>query len=151
MEEILNFIYENIGQALLWLVVGSGIIQITPIKWNPWSWIAKKVGGALNADLKTDIKKVETKVDMVEQQLEMHRKENAQDMIEQARLRILRFSDEITEGKHHSQEHYDDILKDIDKYEKYCLANPEFPNNKAVMAVSNIKDKYAECLKEGKF
>jgi len=33
-------------------------------------------------------------------------------------------------------------LEDIDIYEKYCDANPDFPNNKAVMAIKNIKDNY---------
>lgn len=43
------------------------------------------------------------------------------------RYRILRFDDEIRHKIRHSKEHFDQILEDIDKYEKYCRENPDFP------------------------
>ena len=48
---------------------------------------------------------------------------------------------------------YDEMsnVKQIDIYEKYCEANPTFPNNKAVMAIKNIKDNYQNCLKNKQF
>ena len=125
--------------GLVSVIVGSGLIQIAPVKWNPWTWLAKKIGNACNADLNDGIKSLSDKIDSVEQQLESHRAEQAEESAQQARYRILRFNDEIIDGKSHTQEHYDDILSDIDKYERYCASNPEFANNKAQMAIGNVK------------
>ena len=59
-----------------------------------------------------------------------------------SRYRILRFDDEIRHGVLHTKEHYDQIVVDIDIYEKFCKRNPEFRNNLAHMAIANIKHKY---------
>lgn len=67
------------------------------------------------------------------------------------RYRILRFDDEIRHDEKHTKEHFDQILEDITKYEKYCAAHPEFPNNKAVFAIKNIKNVYQRCTEEGTF
>lgn len=67
------------------------------------------------------------------------------------RYRILRFDDEIRHDEKHTKEHFDQILEDITKYERYCEEHPDFPNNKAVFAIKNIKDVYEKCVKEGSF
>lgn len=67
------------------------------------------------------------------------------------RYRILRFDDEIRHDEKHTKEHFDQILEDITKYEKYCRAHPDFPNNKAVLAIKNIKDVYRKCTDESSF
>lgn len=71
--------------------------------------------------------------------------------VKQIRQRIIRFNDEILDSKKHTEESYNCVLEDIDIYEKYCEANPNFPNNKAVMAIKNIKDNYQSCLRNKEF
>lgn len=78
-------------------------------------------------------------------------KSNGEGMAYTWRYRILRFNDEIVQGNRHTKEHFDQILEDIDNYEKFCKNNPEFPNNKAVLAVKNIKDIYDRCVEENDF
>ena len=51
----------------------------------------------------------------------------------------------------HSKDYYDQILSDIDTYEKYCEKNPDFKNNMTVFAVENIKKCYKNCLTKHKF
>ena len=51
-----------------------------------------------------------------------------------ARTHILRFSDELSNGSHHSQEYFRQILDDIDTYEEFCLHHPQFRNSYAVRA-----------------
>ena len=70
---------------------------------------------------------------------------------EDARRRILRFNDELLNGVRHSQEYFNEILNDVDTYEKYCEDHPKFPNSRTVFAVQNIRDCYAKCLKEHDF
>ena len=67
------------------------------------------------------------------------------------RQRILRFSDEVTESKLHSEEHFNNILEDIDEYEKYCRTHPEYPNTKCLMAIENIKQSYKKRLERNDF
>ncbi len=67
------------------------------------------------------------------------------------RYRILRFNDEILHEQKHTQEHFDQILDDVTKYEKYCDEHPEYENNKAVLAIENVKRIYRKCSDENLF
>ena len=68
-----------------------------------------------------------------------------------ARRRILRFADELLQKKKHTKDYFDDVLADIDMYDRYCKANPDFPNNRTMMAETNIKMAYKERLEEHDF
>jgi hypothetical protein len=63
-----------------------------------------------------------------------------------ARTHILRFDDELINGLEHSKEYFSQQLQDIDTYEAYCQAHPDFKNNYAVIASEHIKKVYAELL-----
>lgn len=68
-----------------------------------------------------------------------------------ARRRILRFNDELLLDVDHSKAYYDDVLSDIDLYERYCSEHPAFPNGKTVMATENIKTCYKQCQQKHNF
>ena len=68
-----------------------------------------------------------------------------------ARQRILRFNDEILCNQRHSKEHFDEILDDITTYEHYCNTHKEYENDKAVLAISTIREVYKECMKTHDF
>lgn len=67
------------------------------------------------------------------------------------RYRILRFNDEILHDQKHTKEHFDQILDDVTRYEKFCAEHPEYENNKAVMAIENIKRVYQKCSNDNTF
>ena len=69
----------------------------------------------------------------------------------EARVRILRFADEVAGKQRHSQESFNQTLEEIDAYEKYCRDHPQFENNKAVLAAQRVKDAYGHCLAERDF
>ena len=72
--------------------------------------------------------------------------------VNSCRERILRFNSEImSDNKTHNKEYYDEILSDIDKYEHYCLNHPDYPNNKAMLSIENIKKTYADLLERNDF
>lgn len=119
-------------------------IQISKIQINPWSWIARKIGQAINgeviekvAGIENDVRRIESKQD--EQQAIM------------ARVRILRFGDELMADVPHSKECFDQTLADIKVYETYCRDNPNFENNVTVCTIKNINDCYMERLKKHDF
>ena len=119
------------------LVSGGGIlillltlIQVTPLKLNPWSTIAKALGKALTVD-------VLDKLD--------------ENTASTCRYRLIRFDDELRHHVKHTEEHFGQILDDITTYERYCKEHPNYPNSKAVLAIENIKETYSKCRKENGF
>ena len=67
------------------------------------------------------------------------------------RYRILRFYDEVCEGRRHSESHFEDILDDIDAYETYCEHNRDFKNNRGHLAMQYIRDTYSRVKANGGF
>ena len=69
----------------------------------------------------------------------------------QARRRIIAFSDECKRNIPHSEEHFNNVLEDIDEYEKYCDAHPDFKNRKAVQSIKFILEIYDERRRKNDF
>lgn len=68
-----------------------------------------------------------------------------------SRTHILRFGDEIRHKVAHSKEHFDQILLDISKYEKYCKDHPDYLNDVAHATIKLIKNTYQKCLEDNNF
>lgn len=109
------------------------IVQIAPVKVNPWSAIARWVGRAVNGE-------VLDKLYDVEKQL-----------ANSNRLEILRFNNELLRSIGHTKEEFIEVLAEIDAYEDFCRDHPDYPNNRAVLAIENIREVYRERLKKHDF
>ena len=96
-------------------------------------------------------KKLGQKIDGVEAKLNAHIKEEEWTNAKQMRIRILRFYDEICQGKLHSENHFEEILDDVDAYESFCKAHADYINNKGEIAMRNIKRTYDKLKKKGAF
>ena len=68
-----------------------------------------------------------------------------------SRVRILRFADEMMEGKRHSKDSWDQVMSDITDYEKYCDAHPDFRNGQTAATVEYLKKNYMERLEKHDF
>nr|WP_303038316.1 hypothetical protein [Enterocloster clostridioformis] len=123
----LNEIITSGGGVLLILLT---IIQLAPIKVNPWSKIARAIGRAMNVEIMDKLNESEAT---------------------DARYRILRFDDEIRHHVKHTEEHFNQIMDDIDEYERYCSAHPNYKNSKAVLAIENTRRTYERCRRENSF
>lgn len=135
---------ELAGTGAAILAVCATLVQISPIKINPWSALAKAVGRAVNGEVIDKVNKLESRIE------EIARKDEEREA-KGARLRILRFGDECQHGEKHSQEHFAQILDDIDEYEEYCCEHPDYKNNKAVLTIERIKLTYKHCLEHDDF
>lgn len=134
-----------------WLVGGGGLlavlltlVQIAPVKINPWSVIAKAIGRAVNADVLREL-------DAVTQKLDTHIRVDDERNADEHRARILRFNNELLRDIPHTREEFIEVLKDIDHYERYCKAHPEYENNRAVHAIANIGRVYDDRLQKHDF
>lgn len=64
-----------------------------------------------------------------------------------ARIRILQFSQESQRGYKHSKESFDQVHLDIDNYKKHCQKyEKDYPNSRAEQAIINIERLYQEAL-----
>ena len=129
------------GGGLLALMT---LVEITPIKINPWKYIARKIGGAINAEVLSEVKATRARLDA---HIQSDDERNADDR----RTRILRFNNELIRNIPHTREDFIDVLADIDVYEAYCRIHPEYKNNRAVHAISNIGRVYDERLEKHDF
>lgn len=114
----------------------------------------KKTGDKLDElkkELKEEIKASNDDIDDVKKTLAAHIKEDEESKTRQARIRILRFYDEICEGKRHSENHFEDIIEDIDNYESFCDSHPDFKNNRGQTACEFIKEIYKKIKAENGF
>lgn len=130
-----------------WILVAVGvlsIVQIAPIKIDPWTWLAKRIGSALTGDLSKKIDALSEKVDKLEA------KEDRRDTVNK-RVRILHFEDELQEGRHHSKDSFDQVLSDITDYEQYCKVNPTFKNEQTAATVAHIRKVYNDRLERRDF
>ena len=94
---------------------------------------------------------ISTEVQSVKSTLTAHIATDAEADAKQSRRRIIDFSDECRRGTRHSEEHFDNVLADIDAYEKYCAAHPQFENRKAVQSIRFIVEIYDECKRKNDF
>lgn len=167
-EGLLDVLHNINTGALGWGVIVAAIfslIQIAPIRINPWSFIAKHIGRALNKetferldrneertlevkheldDLRDHIGQMEIKVDDIDNKID-------ETTAVTARVRILRFNDELLRFEKHTKDAYDQVLRDIDDYEIYCKQHPNFANNKTKASVLNVKENYNERLRKHDF
>ena len=126
------------------LLVLMTLIQIAPVKVNPWSWLARTVGRAINADM------VE-RLDGIDAKLDRHITMDDRRTADGHRARILHFNNELLRNIGHTKEEFTEVLLEIDAYEEYCREHPEYPNNRAVLAIENIREAYKERLKRHDF
>lgn len=145
--------------SLLEIFTGGGvtlfalatIIQIAPVKINPWSLIAKTVGKAINADVLEQLKVVKEQQKEAREKLENHIWTDDKRDADLHRTRILQFNTELLRDIKHTREDFIETLVEIDEYESYCKAHPEYENNRAVHAINNIKRVYDERLEKHDF
>lgn len=137
------------GGGVLFLL--SVIVQISPVKINPWSWIAKQIGRAINGEVIEKVEGIEKEVrSLKDKQAEAEGRHDKRDA-DLCRTRILRFADELRRDIKHSEEFFDQALDDINTYETYCRNHKDYENNKAVAAIEKIKRTYKERLDKNDF
>lgn len=145
MIDVMNMSLLELSERIaLVLAAGSIIIQISPIKLNPWTWVAKRVGRAINGEVIEKVECLEKDVSDIRSNMQEQEAKNN-------RTKILRFGDEVLHGVKHSKEHFDEILNCITEYDKYCVTNPEFKNHLTEATIQHITEIYQDCIRENSF
>lgn len=137
------------------LIVILGMIKIPKLEINFWTFVVRTLGKALNTELAAEVKKfhvdTDKKIDDIAQELNEHIKQQAEEKASNARRSFLVFNEELYANKFHTKEHFEEILRNIDDYEDYCADHPLYENNKAELAIENIRRVYQYCVKNHTF
>lgn len=141
------------------ILLGSGggllalltLLEITPIKINPWSAIFKALGRAINADVLKELDNVKATQQTTAKKLDNHIVADEVRYADRLRERILQFNNELLRGIPHTREDFIEILAVIDRYNTYCKTHEDYKNNRAVHAIRNIERIYDERLEKRDF
>lgn len=124
--DIFNSIDLNLTNIGWLLIIFVSIVQIAPIKINPWSWLLKKIKHILYGDISTAITEIRNDMD--------------KDRAMASRYRIIRACDETRHGEELSDDHISQLSEDIDIYKKYCKDHPEYLNHKGQASMRYIEE-----------
>ena len=144
LKDIVDLTIEHKNYIIIIILVAMSLIQFTPIKFNPWSWLFSTIGKALNKDLIDDIADLKKNVESLEYRF------NEKSAID-CRARIIRFGDEVSHGVSHSRDNFQMIMHDITQYNQYCIEHPEFINNMTKITSERIEEDYKERDRNGDF
>lgn len=150
-QEIVTSLAGNGGFWAAVVVILLTLIEVTPIKINPWSWIAKKIGSAFNGEVMKEMKHLKEELKSVKKDVSDIREEAKEREATNRRTRILEFGDEILHETDYSKEHWDNVLMDISSYENYCDDHPHYMNHVAKATIQHIKDMYQKHLQDDSF
>lgn len=91
------------------------LIEVVPIKINPWHALFKWIGKAINGDLQTQVTEIRREVTDLKKDCEL---KNADDM----RWEILNFVNTCRQGTLHSKDEWRHVMDQLAKYEDYTEA-----------------------------
>lgn len=135
---------EGTGSILIGaIVILCTVIEVIPkVKLKPWSWIVKKVGSIANENITQRLDVIEKDIAMLkEENAEQDEREKERDAIN-ARREILKFADSLRHGTQFSRESYEQIMIDMDNYERYSDSHPNFKNNRTKAAQKKIMNEF---------
>ena len=138
--EILQWIWNHLLTITLG---GTTILQILPIKVNPWSTLFKWIGGIITKDLDMKISNITRKVN----KLELDMMTNEKDRI---RYEILDFANSCRNGRKHTKDEFEHIIELNTKYEQLLQATND-ENGVFELEYQYIQELYAERLKKNDF
>lgn len=133
MEFFLDFLRDNIIFVLLGTVT---LIQIAPIKIDPWSFIFKAYRNWMLGD-------IEEKIDALAQDL-------LGEKVNTTRWNILDFANSCRQGRQHTREEWEHCITELAWYENYCEKN-NIPNGVIEESSKYLRDTYQHRLIKNDF
>ena len=140
-------------QSLGWisLAIITFVEKFGPKDKKPWTALFTFIGKILTKEFAESQKALMDRVDVLSDKIEAVAESVAETRAIAARVRILRFADEIIGKQAHSRESYVQIFTDIDTYDKFCRSHLDFKNHNTVSATRLINDAYDERSRKNDF
>lgn len=129
------------------LVAILSLVEIAPVKINPWRAVARAIGRTINGEVLESVEDIKRAQRDTRKALDEHIRSYDERNADTLRMRILHFNNDLLRGNRHTREDFIEILAVIDAYEQYCKNHPNYRNNRASHAIANIGRVYDERLK----
>lgn len=133
------------------LLLALSLVEVAPIKVNPWSAAARWLGRIVNRDVLERLDEISRVQRDTQQRLDAHIRVDDERAADMHRSKILRFNNELLRDIPHTREEFIEVLAEIDGYERFCRSHPGYQNNRAVHAIANIGRTYDERLQKHDF
>lgn len=133
LPKIINWASHNIW---VFIIGALSLIEITPIKINPWNAIFRWIGDRLLGDTKKTVENLSKEL-----------KDNEKDRI---RWEILDFANSCRNGRKHTKDEYVHILE-LDKKYRKLLVETKDENGVFDLEIKYIKKLYEERLEKNDF
>lgn len=140
MEQFLKWLAEHWASVAL---AASFVIQITPIKWAPWTSLIKWIGKLVNADLTK-------KVDAMEATMKQMQRDNDENEKDRIRNDVLSFANQCRRHIDHTKEEFDYVISLKAKYDQ-ILKRTGDENGVFTADYAYIVEIYNKCLRENSF
>lgn len=148
----------TLQEVAAWLLGGMTLVQFSPLKINPWSWVLdilkwlwRGFCRSLNAEVLAQISEVKTEQQNIREKLENHIKLDDEREADKVRASILHFNNELLRSIPHTKEEFVEVLAKIDWYNDFCENHKDYRNSRAVHAIANIERVYDDRMKNHDF
>ena len=159
LKEIYDMLCTGLPRIGIFLFIILSVIEITPIKVNPWGKIIGGIGKIFNqdiqkgiADLKQDVKDLRQETNNMV--LDLHESiniiESDQREVRLRRESILDVASAVANGRNYTKEQYEQMLRECDDYENYC-EKKQIKNSVAEASIGIIINTYQEHLAHNDF
>lgn len=136
--------------GILAFLMSIGIEIVPKIKWKPWSSLITWIGSKLNAEVYVKVDALNKKVDAVQIELKKHIVDSEAQSLQETRRDILEFCNSCMNGRRHTKEQFDFVIRQCDGYEKYIETN-DIKNGVVSAAIKEIRRLNDKCIQENSF
>lgn len=136
--------------AVVAFLMSIGIEIVPKIKWNPWSSLFNWVGSKLNAKIISKVDAIDKKVDALQKELNRHVSDSEVKALQDTRRDILDFCNSCMNGRRHTKEEFEFVIKECDVYEKHIEDN-KVKNGVITAAIHEIRRLHQKCIEENSF
>ena len=139
--------------------------KVEKFPFKPFSLILKWLGKGLNRSVNERLDKMEEKQesnyksnkdaikelkDSMDKRFSDKQKDDDEKEAKRLRASIIEFADSCRVGNHHTQNHFENVMRDYSDYVEYCNRH-KIPNHFIDNEYYYIESVYQECLRENKF
>lgn len=156
--EILTKLFSNLSPIesfgssfLFYAAVLCTIVQVAPIKINPWDFLLGWIGERFNSGINKRINEVNERVNRLEESIDKHIEKCDIDDWKRKRSDIVEFVNQGVNGARHTKESFENIIALCDEYEDYVKKNPNVHNGVINDSMYAIRIKYQEHLVKADF
>lgn len=140
LDELFNSISINQG---FWLVLVFTLVEIAPIKINPWGTLFRYIGKVANSELIEKVDEMQGNMKRLKRDFELK-------CADDKRWDILDFANACRNGRKHDQEEWKHVVDQLKEYETYVEQN-KIDNGVIEEDTKYLRELYQEKLSNNDF